>query len=53
MDDSRKLACLQRDCSEREEDLRRRHALDLAKLRQEAPPPRPLHKAQSRPSQAR
>ncbi len=44
MDDSRKLASMQRDWTEREDDLRRRHALETAKLREQAaachPPPR-------------
>lgn len=34
MDDSRKLASLQREWSEREEDLRRQHAAEMSKMRE-------------------
>jgi hypothetical protein len=35
MDDSRKLASIQREWSEREEDIRRRHCLETTKLREQ------------------
>jgi hypothetical protein len=35
-DDSRKLADVQRDWSDKEEDLRRRHATELARVREQS-----------------